>query len=149
MIGAMLSLGLASCVTVTIDRPGDRKKGAAPQQQPTSASPGIFEDGAPPILQPDGAIQPGTTGGPPPLDPNKPLYKHAVVAGDSLWKLSRDYQTSISDIQAANGMEGVNVLAGETILIPTNTPPPGAVAEPRPEPAPKAAPVLIPGATPF
>lgn len=45
---------------------------------------------------------------------------HKVVSGDSLWKLSRDYNTSVEAIQAANGISGNNIQLGQTIQIPNN-----------------------------
>ena len=45
---------------------------------------------------------------------------HTVVSGDSLWKLSRDYNTSVVAIQAANGLTGNNIQLGQTIQIPNN-----------------------------
>ncbi|MGJ8673255.1 LysM peptidoglycan-binding domain-containing protein [Rubritalea sp.] len=45
---------------------------------------------------------------------------YTVKAGDSLWKLSRDYDTSVEAIQAANGISGNNIRVGETIQIPNN-----------------------------
>lgn len=136
--GVVFALGLASCVTVTIDRP---KKRSAPQPvaQPEA---GIFEGGpAPAEGQP---MQPA----PPPLDETKKLYKHTIVAGDSLWKLSREWNTTVSDIQAANGMTDDVIRAGDSILIPTHNPPEGAVEVQAPAPAPAPAPILTPAPTP-
>lgn len=45
---------------------------------------------------------------------------YTVKAGDSLWKLSKDYDTSVEAIRAANGISGNNIRVGETIQIPNN-----------------------------
>lgn len=45
---------------------------------------------------------------------------HTVKAGDSLWKLSRDYDTTVEAIRAANGISGNNIQVGQTIQIPNN-----------------------------
>lgn len=45
---------------------------------------------------------------------------YTVKAGDSLWKLSRDYNTSIEAIRSTNGISGNNIRVGETIQIPNN-----------------------------
>ena len=45
---------------------------------------------------------------------------HTVIKGDSLWKLARDYDTSVEAIQAANGISGNNIQLGQTIQIPNN-----------------------------
>ena len=133
LLGTALSLALASCVTVTIDRPSRGR--TAP---PTTAEP-IFTEGA--VAGPE--TRPMTPA-PAPLDENKKWYKHTVVTGDSLWKISRDYQTSASDIRAANGIVGDVIRAGDTIAVPTNNPPEGAVEMPKPAPAPPApAPVPV------
>ena len=45
---------------------------------------------------------------------------HTVIKGDSLWKLARDYDTTVEAIQAANGISGNNIQLGQTIQIPNN-----------------------------
>ncbi len=45
---------------------------------------------------------------------------HTVISGDSLWKLARDYDTTVEAIQAANGLSGNNIQLGQTIQIPNN-----------------------------
>ncbi len=41
-----------------------------------------------------------------------------MAKGDSLWKLSRDYGVSVSEIKAANGMTNDTIQIGKTINIP-------------------------------
>lgn len=43
---------------------------------------------------------------------------HTVVSGDSLWGLSRKYNTSVQAIQQANGMSDTVIRVGQTIQIP-------------------------------
>ena len=45
---------------------------------------------------------------------------HTVAKGDSLWGLAKRYGTSIEAIQAANGLAGTNIQAGQTLQIPSN-----------------------------
>jgi len=45
---------------------------------------------------------------------------HTVIKGDSLWKISRDYDTTVEAIQAANGLSGNNIQLGQTLQIPNN-----------------------------
>lgn len=43
---------------------------------------------------------------------------HTVAAGDSLWGLSRKYNTTVEAIQAANGLSGTMIRTGQTLRIP-------------------------------
>ncbi len=43
---------------------------------------------------------------------------HVVVAGDSLWGLSRKYGTTVEAIQAANGLSDTTIRKGQTLVIP-------------------------------
>lgn len=45
---------------------------------------------------------------------------HTVITGDSLWKLARDYDTTVEAIQVANGISGNNIQLGQTLQIPNN-----------------------------
>jgi LysM repeat protein len=54
----------------------------------------------------------------PSSSPSAGSSSHTVVAGDSLWKLARKYNTSVEAIQAANGMTDTNIQVGKTITIP-------------------------------
>ncbi len=51
---------------------------------------------------------------------SKPLMTYEVKKGDSLWKLAKDYETTIQEIRVANNMQGDLIRAGDTILIPTD-----------------------------
>lgn len=46
------------------------------------------------------------------------LVTHTVVAGDSLWGISRRYDVEMEAIRKANGLEGDRVRIGETLIIP-------------------------------
>ena len=54
----------------------------------------------------------------PPSTPAAGGGSHTVVAGDSLWGLSRKYGTTVEAIQAANGITGTNIRTGQTLTIP-------------------------------
>lgn len=43
---------------------------------------------------------------------------HTVVPGDTLWGLSKRYNTTVEAIQAANGLTGSNIMKGATLQIP-------------------------------
>lgn len=45
---------------------------------------------------------------------------YTVQSGDSLWKISRDHNTSVQLIQLANGITGTNIQAGQVLQIPNN-----------------------------
>ena len=45
---------------------------------------------------------------------------HNVAKGDSLWGLAKRYNTTVEAIQAANGISGTNIQAGQTLQIPNN-----------------------------
>jgi membrane-bound lytic murein transglycosylase D len=47
--------------------------------------------------------------------------EHRVVAGESLWSISRRYDVSVDAIREANGMKGETVVIGRTLRIPTTT----------------------------
>jgi peptidoglycan endopeptidase LytE len=63
---------------------------------------------------------------------NEQYVRHTIVAGDSLWKLARTYKTSVQRITDVNGLASDKILAGQTITIPTTSPPPGAQIVPAP-----------------
>jgi len=43
---------------------------------------------------------------------------YRVIAGDSLWKIANRFDTTVSKIQLANGMEGTSLYVGQTLVIP-------------------------------
>lgn len=51
--------------------------------------------------------------------PSGPTTAHQVAPGDSLWSLSRKYNTTVEAIQSANGITGSNIRAGQTLNIPS------------------------------
>jgi LysM repeat protein len=51
------------------------------------------------------------------------LVSHAIVSGDSLSSIAGKYNSSISRIQAANGMTNTKIIAGKTLQVPTSAPP--------------------------
>ncbi len=48
------------------------------------------------------------------------LVPHAIVSGDSLSSIAGKYNSSISRIQAANGMTNTKIIAGKTLQVPTS-----------------------------
>ncbi|MDB9741789.1 LysM peptidoglycan-binding domain-containing protein [Akkermansiaceae bacterium] len=45
---------------------------------------------------------------------------HEVVSGDTLWGLSKQYNVTVADIQAANNMTNDIAVLGATLMIPQN-----------------------------
>ena len=70
---------------------------------------------------------------------NEQLVRHTIVSGDSLWVLARKYKTSVERISEVNGLTSDTILAGQTITIPTTSPPPGAQVVPAATTTPGAA----------
>ena len=48
---------------------------------------------------------------------------YQVVKGDSLWKISRDYKTSVATISELNGLTGTLIREGQIILVPSEKAP--------------------------
>ena len=66
-----------------------------------------------------GVAQPSNP--PAPVPANEPIVggsSHTVVAGDSLWGISRKYGTTVEAIQAANGLTGTTIRTGQQLAIP-------------------------------
>lgn len=55
-----------------------------------------------------------------PAAPTGPTTAYTVAPGDSLWALSRKFNTTVEAIQAANGLSGANIQVGQTLNIPGN-----------------------------
>jgi LysM repeat protein len=51
-----------------------------------------------------------------------PLSSYTVVAGDSLWTISRKNGVSVDEIKAANNLKSNNLKAGQKLLIPAKQP---------------------------
>ena len=77
---------------------------------------------------------------------NEQFVRHTLVSGDSLWKLARTYRTSVQRITDVNGLTSDKILAGQTITIPTTSPPPGAQVVPAPAAPAAPAATTYPGA---
>lgn len=45
---------------------------------------------------------------------------YTVQSGDSLWRISRDHNTSVEAIQQANGITGNHIQPGQVLQIPNN-----------------------------
>tara|TARA_R110002096_G_scaffold54517_5_gene140550 strand:+ start:18409 stop:18843 length:435 start_codon:yes stop_codon:yes gene_type:complete len=92
----LLSVFLTSCVSVSVDR-GKKKSSPAPTQGEA-------------IAQPLGAPAPSR---------QKTLVEHEIVSGDSLWKIARQYETSVAEIKEANQLDSDVIIAGQTLKVPT------------------------------
>jgi len=54
----------------------------------------------------------------PPSPPTSTVTTHDVVAGESLWRISRKYGITVEALQAANGLKNDNIWAGQKLNIP-------------------------------
>lgn len=52
-----------------------------------------------------------------------PTMDYKIVKGDSLWKIARDYKTSIATISSLNGLTGSFIREGQVILVPSKNAP--------------------------
>ena len=57
---------------------------------------------------------------PSPAAPTLSGNSYEVVAGDSLWALSRKFGTTVEAIQAANAMTTTTIRTGQALIIPGN-----------------------------
>jgi len=53
--------------------------------------------------------------------PQQSYIKHTVINGDTLWKLSVKYSTTIDKIKEANSLSNDVIFVGQVLNIPTNT----------------------------
>ncbi len=56
---------------------------------------------------------------PAPVPSNKPIVDHTIRDGDSLWKIARDYKTTVREIKAANQLTSDFIVAGQTLRVPS------------------------------
>lgn len=94
-------------VVAAVAAPKPTTRPAASSPKPTPAKPAVA---ATPTSKPAVAI----TAKP----KNKPPLRHTIKKGDTLWGLSRKYNTTVTAIQRANGLKGSNLKIGRTLLIP-------------------------------
>lgn len=54
------------------------------------------------------------------VTPNKTITgnSYLVSPGDSLWKISREFGTTVEEIQAANGLTNTTIRSGQKLIIP-------------------------------
>ncbi len=126
---ALLAVALVSCASPKANRYGDPAAQAAPGPvlvNPPMTAPVASAYGAPPAY--GGATLVPAPPPPPPLGatPATPASApaagagtiHTVVAGDTLWGLSRQYKVPVESIKQANGMTGDTVVLGSKLVVP-------------------------------
>jgi len=91
-------------VTGTIDNAPYQQ--ITPPNLPPINGAGTLQD---PLANPGGFNSPVQSGN---------TISHTIVGGDTLWGLARQYNTSIGEIKAVNGMTSDTILKGQSILIP-------------------------------
>ncbi len=69
-----------------------------------------------------------------PMTKNIPTMNYKVVKGDSLWKISRDYKTTVATLSELNGISGSLIREGQVILVPSANAPKKVVNDPVAEP---------------
>lgn len=83
---------------------------------PAYDAPAAYQDSAPAVSQPTAPSRPST-----PSRRASTLAKvHTVVAGDSLWKISKKYGVSVDAIKKANGMTKDTAVLGAKLQIPAH-----------------------------
>jgi len=92
------------------------------------------------------AAQPAAPTAPAAPAANEQIVQHTVVSGDSLWKLARQYGTSIERIKQVNQMTSDDIFTGKMILVPSTNPPAGASTVPASS-VPSAPAAAMPSAT--
>jgi LysM repeat protein len=77
------------------------------------------------------------------------LPDHYVVrAGDTLYRIALRFQTTVTALQAANGLAGIHIYPGQSLIIPGHAAPtPGPAPTLRTDPIPKGRYVVQPGDT--
>lgn len=107
---------------------------AAPPPSAYPQSPGSYSNAAPggatgaapapaPAVPSGGATVAASAPEPFALREGEQLVPHAIVSGDSLSSIAGKYNSSISRIQAANGMKDTKIFAGKILQVPTSAPP--------------------------
>lgn len=101
-------------------------------QQATTAPPPASYETMAPIMQnvPPGdqaAVSTDTTTQAPAASKQRPPVRtrtvnHSVGSGESLWSLSRKYETTVQEIRDANQLSGDMIRAGQVLKIPTSLP---------------------------
>lgn len=43
--------------------------------------------------------------------------QHVVQKGETLWRISKKYNTTVADLQSLNGIAGTTIYQGQTILV--------------------------------
>lgn len=80
-------------------------------------------DSAPPT-EPAPAVQAEPEPEPAPepqAEPEREPFAYTIETGDSLWAIALANDCSVAEIQAANGLEGPDIFAGQTLIIPPCT----------------------------
>jgi len=78
------------------------------------------------------------------FDHQVPDLTHRIAQGESLWVIARRYGTTVSRLQALNGLQGNNIRAGRTLILPgTVMPEPRLAGQARPAAAPPAPGVYV------
>jgi len=93
---------------------GSARAGDAPYQP----LPGVPTQ--PPVIgAPDPAPIIGTPVQPTPTAPTAHAGTHTVVAGESLWRISRKYGVTVPQLKAANNLQSDTIWVGQKLNIPS------------------------------
>lgn len=119
-----LLLPFASLLFASCGKDGDENYDTAPtggyeQPAPATAAPtygqAAYEENAP--ITPDTTIPVAPTTPAIPVTPGV-AKEHYIGPGDSLWKISKQYNVPIDSIKAANNMTNDTVMLGKKLIIP-------------------------------
>lgn len=119
------SLFFTGCLSKKNDDVAVEGAAPPPAAYPESTTPGYAD------TAPGAPAAPAAPSTPPPAPAPQPfqlregeqLVTHMVESGENLSVIATKYNTSISRIQAANGMTNTTIYAGKPLQVPTSAPP--------------------------
>lgn len=128
LLALLPAAALVSCTPTqqpdVYDQPANANPYGVPGADPYGSA-GTNDDYGSTPYQPVQPVNPAPAYNPPAYNPPAvaPVApgvgtSHVVVSGDSLWGLSRKYNTTVEAIQAANGLTDTVIRTGQTLQIP-------------------------------
>lgn len=123
-----------SCGTTKSDDVAVEAASPPPSAYPTT--PEGYADTSAPVSSAATSSGPSVPPAPEPpafkLREGETLVSYRIELGDNLSSIAKKYNTSVSRIQAANGMTNTKIFAGKSLQVPTAAPPGLALNSPKP-----------------
>ncbi|MEO0876360.1 MAG: LysM peptidoglycan-binding domain-containing protein, partial [Bacteroidota bacterium] len=82
--------------------------------QPQNPTPAPSTNNPPPVINPGAPSNPNPT--PPPSTGDSPVY-HTVVAGETLYGISRRYNTTVEQLKVLNGLSNNTIQVGSQLRV--------------------------------